>query len=301
MSTRTCLVKPAGRSRRAVGALLWMGFAAGCGADPPTTYLDSCVPGDSDVSEGAQRVCRADGTWSAWTSRGCVPGATERCRPYECYTPDRYATRACRADGTWAGCSCYPAAPPAPDGGDCDCQSGCCAGDRSCRVGNTAEACGGDNVACVACAAGELCVGRRCTAPRAGLTLVVVSAVVPSVDPSLDVCSSWDCPGFLGHPSEADLPDPYVRERSRGYRTGTLTDTLSPNWNEPVATGLTAADLTRPFAFELVDDDRSDPLNAHDLVATFTVELRPEEVTPGRFEHRALVGGQPATLTLELR
>lgn len=97
-----------------------------------------------------------------------------------------------------------------------------------------------------------------------------------------------------------DNPDPYVRERSRGYRTVSIPDTVAPEWNEVVAVGFTVDQLAQPFAFELVDDDGSE-WSANDLIATFDVQLRPEQIVPGRIEFRAPVGGLEATLVVEVR
>jgi len=126
----------------------------------------------------------------------------------------------------------------------------------------------------------------------------VVSARLFQFDLSGSGCSTWDCPGLLGDPSERDNPDPYIRERALGYRTAMLSNTLDPAWNEVVAAGLSVEDLARPFTIEVVDDDGS-LLNANDLVATFEIQLRPEEIAPGRLEFRTRDGR--STLVMEIR
>lgn len=134
-----------------------------------------------------------------------------------------------------------------------------------------------------------------------GLSLSVVSAEVPYLDPSHRGCYTWDCPGPWGGSSAHDRPDPYVRERSRGYRTVTLEDSLTPTWHEVVATGLTVEHLAQPFAFEIVDDDRAEALDTNDPIAAFELRIRPEQLASGRFELRAAVGDEMATLVLEVR
>ncbi|MFO0603665.1 MAG: C2 domain-containing protein [Polyangiales bacterium] len=176
----------------------------------------------------------------------------------------------------------------------CACKLGCC-GEAGCARGNAADACGPEGQACRRCGVGELCIGQRCVAAPSGFTLVVVRTSVPLIDPSGRGCPTWDCGG-----GAASAPDLYVRETDRFYRTLTIADSASPEWNEVVAAGLTAAELARPFRFEVVDDDFGG-LNESDVVGTFPVTLAPEQIAPGRFELTTRVGGRDATLTLEIR
>ena len=300
MSARPC---PRGllsgvRSRRAISLLLRLGVLGvlvGCGAEP----IDLCVPGDTRAcGQDRQQLCRPDRGWAPceFVGSGCTPGSFQHCLADRCVD----GVRGCAASGFWGPCSCRPSREPPADGGYCGCRTGCCDADGQCLPGNDVSACGATQQGCGRCAADQRCLAQRCSPDAPGLSLVVVSATVTSIDPSHSGCSTWDCPGPFGHPSAQDDPDPYVRERSRGYRTISVPNTVAPEWNEVVAVGFTADQLAQPFVFEMVDADSS-KLNANDLIATFNIQLRSEQVAPGRFEFRAPVGWQEATLVLELR
>ncbi len=73
-----------------------------------------------------------------------------------------------------------------------------------------------------------------------------------------------------------------------------------------MATGLTPEQLATPIELDLLDDDAwpasSGITEESDLTARFRLQLRPEQIAPGRFE---LIAGQPGltwvSLIIELR
>lgn len=252
------------------GAGRWVGLALLVAGAPV-----ACMSGDPEVClRGQQVACACDG------GRGL---------------------RVCDGSARWGECSCANVAPPQV--GPCLCAAGCC-GVGACLFGNAAEACGGDGQRCLPCAAGDLCVGRVCVAaPATGLTLRVVSASVPSFDPSKRGCSNWDC----GLDRTGAAPDVFVRQRGGHFRTVVAWDLYAPVWDEDVATGLTPEQLAEPIALDVLDADPNDPLFAdqlppENLVARFEIHLPPEQRAPGRI---VVTSGASAsslvTLTLELR
>lgn len=135
-------------------------------------------------------------------------------------------------------------------------------------------------------------------------SLVIVSASLPATDPSGRGCSTWDCRAA----PESD-PDPFVRGTSAAQEVGsvgtrTLTNTLNPRWGTTVIDDEDPEVLTHPIVFDVYDSDREDVTflaNADDPIAHFELALTPEQVRPGPIVLTAPVGGQTATLTLEIR
>lgn len=67
-----------------------------------------------------------------------------------------------------------------------------------------------------------------------------------------------------------------------------------------IAAGLTPEELAQPIEFEIVDEDGGG-LNENDLIASFTLRLRPEEAVPGRRVLYSGFGRAAAILTVEIR
>ncbi len=275
----------------------------------PTACLDGsasggeCTPGqhtDCGCSQAAGvRVCEQNGMWSA-----CLCNAPPGCRLGEsrvCTCERQWGRQSCVGVGSWGACAC-PISLPRGDGGtDCPCADGCC-GDGVCRVGSSPDACGPIGQVCASCAAGEVCLGQRCRpASPSGLSLVIVSASLPSYDPTKRGCSNWDC--FTGTDS---APDAFVRSTDGRFRSATASNDYEPVWDEVVATGLTPEELAAPIELDLLDDDAwpasTGLTDESDLIAHFRLQLRPEQIAPGRFE---LTAGQPGptwvSLLIELR
>ncbi|MFO0603666.1 MAG: C2 domain-containing protein [Polyangiales bacterium] len=256
--------------------------------------MGDCTPGEHatcacDGSQGV-RVCQPSAAWSDCLCLSqCANGEARIC------TCDRAWGQQFCDRGRWAECACPLWLPHESDGGACPCRVGCC-GDGVCRNGNAPDACGPSGQVCARCQAGELCVGQRCSpAPTEGLSLVVVGASLPSYDPTKRGCSTWDCGSGPG-----TAPDPFVRDARLPFRTVSLPNAYSPEWNEVVATGLTPAQLSEPFVLEVIDDD-SPELGADDLIARFEVRLLPAQLVPGRLVFTSATGQSRVSLTLELR
>ncbi|MEZ4409036.1 MAG: C2 domain-containing protein [Polyangiales bacterium] len=253
--------------------------AAGCVASSESTV--ECEPGariDCACEGGLGRqTCQPTRWWGACECAAeCEPGSRRAC---EC--PGRVTT--CDDYSQWRPCDCPLV-----------CEHGC-ARDGRCVPNNQRASCGGAGGACFSCADTHECVSGGCL-PRGeeGLTLVVVSASVPERDPSGRGCPTWDCAR-----DPLSRPDVYVSAVGIG-RTITVPDSLTPSWEEVLATGLTASRLAEPIHFTLYDDDASF-LDGDDPIASVDLQLRPEQVRPGVIRLDAPVGIDTATLYLRLR
>ncbi len=132
--------------------------------------------------------------------------------------------------------------------------------------------------------------------PPTRYELVLVGATIPATDPSGNGCRDWDCDYELPR-----APDPCVVVQSAfevGDRTtSVIPDSFSPQWHYIVLHDRTARELTFPVYLRLFDEDS---FGANDFIAGFSLQLSPEQITPGRITLTAPVGDETATLTLEL-
>lgn len=126
------------------------------------------------------------------------------------------------------------------------CASGCCS-ETGCQGGSTTDACGTGGNACSACGPGQTCAAGVCSVDAGALfDFVAVGATIPALNQS---GGSWDA--FSG------LPDPLLKATS-GAAAGETTyapDTLSPQWNKVVLSGLSASALQANLKIELFDSD----------------------------------------------
>ncbi len=134
--------------------------------------------------------------------------------------------------------------------------------------------------------------------PPARYDLVLIGASIPETDPSGRGCRTWDCLAGAG-----SAPDACVIVDSRSVDRYQLTtravmDSLSPRWDQTIARQRTVEQLTQPFWFQMLDEDG---LGDNDSIAYFMLGLSPEQVRPGPITLTAMVGGETATLTLEIR
>lgn len=130
------------------------------------------------------------------------------------------------------------------------CLSGCCTA-TGCQPGTTAQACGTNAGACVACGYGKQCSNHACSLDTASLwDLVIVGADIPEKKPN---GSDWD--PFYG------APDPYVKvfsslgATSHAGQTAYQTDNVHPAYGETPLKGISASELMSNLSFEIWDDD----------------------------------------------
>ena len=132
-------------------------------------------------------------------------------------------------------------------------------------------------------------------------SLVVVSAELPSVDPSKVGCPTWDCAA-----PPLSNPDPFVvvtpgSSRVHSFRTYTVRDSLAPRWGQVAIDDQTADVFANPMSIDIVDED-DDVFNADDRVAHFDVQITQAQLLAGGpIVLTTPVGAQTATLTLEVR
>lgn len=223
--------------------------------------VGDCVTGDSGMACGAGgQVCA-----------GCRDGQT--CQGGRCVFgcgPDNCAgccdsTGACvagDADVTCgrggAACSDCQTAGQVCGGGACvsmGCSqscAGCCDGDQ-CRPGNEVTACGVNGGACGQCLGAQQCTAGACVASSgATWALDIVSADIAGS--KLDG-SGWD--------SFGGLPDVFVLGYAQDPRdqefywgeTRLIEETLSPSWDETIATGIPEEAVQAGLFFEIWDFD----------------------------------------------
>lgn len=131
------------------------------------------------------------------------------------------------------------------------CLTGCCTA-AGCQTGTTAQACGTNASACVACGYGKQCSNHACVLDVNSLwDVVVTGADVP--EKKLNG-SDWD--PLYG------LPDPYVKlfsnlgADSHAGQTAVQANNLHPVYtNEVPLKGISAKELMNNLSFEIWDDD----------------------------------------------
>ncbi|MGZ5966054.1 MAG: hypothetical protein ACXWUG_10550 [Polyangiales bacterium] len=189
--------------------------------------------------------CSAGGTSSdsnSTAARICDPGAS---RPCAC-SDGRSGAQACSDDGAaydTCECVCAPT----------------CAGKQ---CGN--DGCGGT---CGSCAAGLACSGTsKC---------------------ELDPLGAWEVTIVDGSVIDKDynytsLPDPkFCMQLDGAFQcTSYALDTTAPTWNTKLGT-TTAANLLKPFTWELLDDDS--PTDPDDTICSGTHTFSMSELQSGGF------------------
>ncbi|HET6612756.1 MAG TPA: C2 domain-containing protein [Kofleriaceae bacterium] len=140
---------------------------------------------------------------------------------------------------------------------------GCCDGDV-CRSGTSTAACGLGGAACVDCGSRGTCATEEtnmCVVdPASRWNVIALRAKLPEKKKD---GRSWDLAG--------GLPDGLARGQLSGDATGdtrSVTDTLMPVWNEPIATDIRAADI-EGLVIEVLDNDP----DGDDVIAACAISI----------------------------
>jgi hypothetical protein len=216
-------------------------LATGCSdADP-----DDLDPGGDGDGDGDGDSCTS----------GCT--LSGECRPGNVADACGFGGEICQVCGDGQSCEggdCVIAAPGGCSPETCD---GCCDGDV-CLSGTSGASCGSGGEACSDCGPRGVCetdpAANTCEVdPASRWDLIAVRGTLPETN---EGGGTWD-PG-------GGLPDGFARGELDGERTdetGSVGNTLTPTWNEPVAVGIRASDIT-DVVVEILDDD----IDADDLI-----------------------------------
>ncbi len=260
------------------GSGIWLGvamlLASGCGEGPPAERRDGGEAGitlcrcQAEVAGGALNVPCGESA--------CLGGQGYRCTDDGEVVSNPEACRAGETDGgTDGGDGGRDGGPPPPGGCGPDTCDGCCDGER-CLGGTSRTACGAYGEACVDCGPARLCDRDTCVVdPASRWSIILLDGMVDERAPSGE---TWD--GLGG------LPDVFAEVRvgnsmASPTRSTTVSDSLSPRWNEVVVDSARADDLMRYVDFDFYDED----VDANDLVGSCTFALIDENFMDGsRFD-----------------
>jgi hypothetical protein len=219
--------------------MLCLTLLAACGASDEDPGDPGSMTGGPDAGMPPEDICT-----TGCTSGGiCLPGTSQdACGSGGDVCEPCGATEICQA------ATCVPTEDPPTGCGPATCD-GCCDGD-TCLSGTSDAACGDGGETCMDCGPRGVCesgVGAECAIdPASRWDIRAISGTIPQNKPG---GATWDAAG--------GLPDAFARSRlgdDQQGSTSTKNDTLSPAWNQVLASDVRAGDIPA-LIVDVFDDD----------------------------------------------